>query len=80
MLTMDFMDDKAPDALKSALGGRQADIVMSDMAAAASGHKATDHMRIMGLLEAAIDFAAEVLAPGGAFLGKVLKGGTEAEL
>lgn len=80
MLVMDFMDDAAPDALKSALEGRAAELVLSDMAAAASGHKATDHIRIMALLEAAVEFASEVLAPGGAFLGKVLQGGTEAEL
>ncbi|VAW10221.1 23S rRNA (uridine(2552)-2'-O)-methyltransferase [hydrothermal vent metagenome] len=79
-LVMDFMDDAAPDALRAALDGRAVDLVLSDMAAAASGHRATDHMRIMGLLEVAADFAAEVLAPDGAFLGKVLQGGTEDEL
>ena len=53
---------------------------MSDMAAASTGHSATDHMRIMGLLEVALDFARDVLSPGGVFLGKVLKGGTENQL
>ena len=53
------------------------DIVLSDMAAGATGHSATDHLRIMVLLEAAIDFAVQVLAPGGTFVGKVFKGGTE---
>lgn len=76
-LTMDFMDDEAPEALRAALGDRKADVVLSDMAAPSTGHKATDHLRIMALLEAAHQFAAEVLAPGGAFLGKVLQGGTE---
>ena len=77
ILTMDFMDDEAPEALRTALGGREADVVLSDMAAPSTGHKATDHLRIMALLETAHQFATEVLAPGGAFLGKVLQGGTE---
>jgi len=63
----------------SLLGGA-ADIVMSDMAANTTGHKKTDHLRIMGLAEAAIHFAREVLAPGGAFVAKVFQGGTEAQL
>ncbi|MCK5778077.1 MAG: RlmE family RNA methyltransferase [Rhodospirillales bacterium] len=75
----DFLDDDAPERLKALLGG-QADIVLSDMAAASTGHPQTDHLRIMGLLEVAADFAADVLAPGGAFVGKVLQGGTENEL
>ncbi len=75
----DFLDDYAPDRLKALLGG-QADIVLSDMAAASTGHPQTDHLRIMGLLEVAADFAADVLAPGGTFVGKVLQGGTENEL
>jgi len=79
LLTHDFMEDDAPDLLKEALGG-PADIVMSDMAAASTGHTATDHMRIMGLLEVALEFARDVLAPDGVFLCKVLKGGTENEL
>jgi len=79
-LVMDFTDDAAPAALHAALKDRPVQLVLSDMAAAASGHRATDHIRIMGLLEIAADFAAEVLAPGGAFLGKVLQGGTEDQL
>lgn len=79
LLQGDFLAEDAPDRLKEALGG-PADVVLSDMAASATGHAATDHLRIMGLLEAAVDFAAEVLAPGGAFVGKVLQGGTEASL
>ncbi len=75
----DFLDDDAPDRLKALLGGR-ANVVLSDMAAASTGHPQTDHLRIMGLLEVAVDFAADVLAPGGAFVGKVLQGGTENDL
>lgn len=79
LITHDFLDDDAPALLKDALGGG-ADVVLSDMAASATGHKATDHMRIMALLETALDFAYQVLAPGGAFVGKVLQGGTENDL
>lgn len=79
LIEHDFLDDAAPAILTEALGG-PADIVLSDMAASATGHRATDHMRIMALLETALDFAYGVLAPGGAFVGKVLKGGTENEL
>jgi 23S rRNA (uridine2552-2'-O)-methyltransferase len=75
-VTMDFLDAKAPARLTDMLGGG-ADVVLSDMAANATGHKKTDHLKIMGLAEAALDFAREVLAPGGAFLAKVLQGGTE---
>lgn len=75
----DFMEDDAPDMLKEALGG-EADVVMSDMAAASTGHTSTDHLRIMGLCETALLFATEVLAEGGTFLAKVLQGGTEGEL
>jgi 23S rRNA (uridine2552-2'-O)-methyltransferase len=73
------MDDAAPEALKALLGG-PADVVLSDMAAPATGHPQTDHLRIMALAEAALDFAEEVLAPGGAFAAKVLQGGSEKEL
>lgn len=73
---MDFLDDDAPERLKAMLGGG-ADIVMSDMAANATGHKKTDHLKIVALAELAIEFAREVLEPGGAFLAKVLQGGTE---
>ena len=79
ILLMDFMDDAAPDALKAALGG-PADLVLSDMAANTVGHPQTDHLRTMGLVEAALEFAADVLAPGGAFVAKVLAGGADAGL
>ena len=79
VLEMDFTGDAAPDRLKAMLGG-QADVVMSDMAAPTTGHRATDHMRIVALAEEALDFAEEVLAPGGAFLAKVLQGGSEKSL
>src|SRR5499427_10820554 len=76
---LDFMADSAPERLKQMLGG-PADVVLSDMAANATGHRKTDHLRIMGLAEAAAMFAREVLKPGGAFLAKVLQGGTEGAL
>jgi 23S rRNA (uridine2552-2'-O)-methyltransferase len=76
---MDFMADEAPEALESALDGPP-DLVLSDMAANTVGHKQTDHLRTMGLVEAAADFAIRVLAPGGAFVAKVLAGGTDTEL
>jgi 23S rRNA (uridine2552-2'-O)-methyltransferase len=78
-IELDFLDEEAPRKLIDMLGG-PADIVMSDMAANTTGHKKTDHLRIMGLAEAAIEFAREVLAPGGAFLAKVFQGGTEGQL
>jgi 23S rRNA (uridine2552-2'-O)-methyltransferase len=78
-LRLDFLDETAPAKLKALLGGN-ADVVLSDMAANATGHRQTDHLRIMALAEAAALFAREVLAPGGAFLCKVLQGGTEAAL
>jgi 23S rRNA (uridine2552-2'-O)-methyltransferase len=78
-LHADFYDDDAPKNLKIALGG-PADLVMSDMAAHASGHRKTDHMKIMSLCEVALEFACEVLNPGGVFLAKVLRGGTEHDL
>ncbi len=77
--TLDFHAPEAPALLKEWLG-RPADIVLSDMAANATGHKRTDHLRTMALAELAADFACEVLSPGGAFLAKVLQGGTEHEL
>src|SRR5713101_189453 len=76
---MDFLDAQAPQRLKAALGG-PADVVLSDMAANATGHRRTDHLKIMALAEAAAEFAREILAPGGAFLCKVLQGGTEVSL
>ncbi len=80
ILHMDFMADEAPGQLVSLLRGGKADVVLTDMAAPSSGHTRTDHMRIMGLAEAAGAFAAEVLAAGGVFVAKVLQGGTEREL
>lgn len=78
-LQLDFMAPEAPERLMALLGG-PADVVLSDMAANATGHKKTDHLRIMGLTEVAADFARSVLAPGGVFLAKVLQGGTEGAL
>jgi 23S rRNA (uridine2552-2'-O)-methyltransferase len=78
-LKLDFLDITAPDRLKEMLGGN-ADVVLSDMAANATGHRPTDHLRIMALAEAAVEFAREVLAKGGSFLCKVLQGGTETAL
>jgi len=78
-VNLDFLDPSAPDRLKEMLGGT-ADVMLSDMAANATGHSRTDHLKIMALVEAAADFAREVLAPGGTFLAKVLQGGTEAAL
>lgn len=76
---LDFLHDAAPDRLKAMLGGG-ADVVLSDMAANATGHRKTDHLRVMGLAEAAAAFGRQVLAPGGSFLAKVLQGGTETVL
>ena len=79
LLQMDFMDDAAPDILAAELGGK-ADLVLSDMAANTVGHQQTDHLRTMGLVEAAAYFAGDVLAPGGAFVAKVLAGGADHDL
>jgi 23S rRNA (uridine2552-2'-O)-methyltransferase len=76
---IDFLDPTAPDRLKAMLGG-PADVVLSDMAANATGHRQTDHLKIMALVETAAQFAGEVLKPGGAFLAKVIQGGTESAL
>jgi 23S rRNA (uridine2552-2'-O)-methyltransferase len=76
---MDFLDDDAPERLRALVGGG-ADLVLSDMAASASGHKATDHIKIMALCEVALDFAIQILNPGGHFVAKVLKGGAENKL
>lgn len=78
-LRLDFLDPEAPERLRAMLGG-EADLVLSDMAANATGHRQTDHLRIMALAEAAAAFACEVLKPGGGFLCKVLRGGTEGTL
>ena len=79
-LQLDFMAAEAPGRLRELLRNRGADLVLSDMAAPTSGHNRTDHLRIMGLADAAAVFACEVLAPGGAFLCKVFQGGTERDL
>lgn len=76
---LDFTEEGADDKVKAWLGG-QADVVMSDMAAASSGHKQTDHMRIIALCELAAELAFDVLSPGGTFVAKVLAGGAEGEL
>ncbi|WP_226018215.1 RlmE family RNA methyltransferase [Novosphingobium sp. FKTRR1] len=76
---MDFMADEAPAALEGALDGPP-DLVLSDMAANTVGHKQTDHLRTMGLVETAVDFAISSLAPGGAFVAKVFAGGTDTVL
>ncbi len=79
-LQKDFLDDDAPELLMNALDGHKADLVLSDMAAPTTGHKKTDHLRTVHLFEVAAEFAREALAPGGHFLSKVFKGGTENEL
>ncbi len=78
-LQLDFLDNDAPALVKQALGG-QADVILSDMAAPATGHRATDHLRVMALCEVALLFAIEVLAVGGAFCAKVLRGGADTEI
>lgn len=79
LFQMDFLADEAPGLLVEALGGPP-DLVLSDMAANTVGHKQTDHLRTMGLVETAADFAIQTLAPGGAFVAKVLAGGTDSAL
>jgi 23S rRNA (uridine2552-2'-O)-methyltransferase len=79
VLQLDMLDPETPARLKAALGG-PADLVLTDMAAPTTGHRATDHIRTVALLEAALDLAGEVLAPGGAFIGKVFQGGATGEL
>jgi len=79
-LTLDMTDADSPDRIREALDAKPADVVLSDMHAPAMGHKSTDHLRIMSLVEAALDLAEEILAPGGAFLCKVLQGGADKEL
>ncbi|MBJ6122696.1 RlmE family RNA methyltransferase [Sphingomonas mollis] len=79
IMQLDFMDDSAPRLLEEALGG-QADLVLSDMAANTVGHPQTDHLRTMGLVEAGVDFACDILRPGGAFVAKVLAGGADNDL
>ena len=79
-LKLDLTDAESAGCIRDALNGKKADLVLSDMHAPATGHKQTDHLRIMGLVEAALDLAEEILAPGGAFLCKVLQGGAGKEL
>ena len=76
---LDFHTDDAPERLRAMLGGR-ADVVLSDMAANTTGHRKTDQLRIVGLVEIAAAFASEILNPGGAFLAKVFQSGADAEL
>lgn len=78
-LHLDFLEEGADERIKSAISGG-ADVVLSDMAAASSGHRQTDHLKIMALAQAAAEFAFQVLDPGGCFVAKVLQGGTEAAL
>lgn len=79
LLVADLLDPETPERLKQALGG-PADIVLSDMAAATTGHRATDHLRTVALIEAALDVAEDVLKPGGTFVGKVFQGGAAGDL
>jgi 23S rRNA (uridine2552-2'-O)-methyltransferase len=79
ILQMDFLAEDAPERLREALGG-EADLVLSDMAANTVGHPQTDHLRTMGLVEAGLEFAGEVLKPGGAYVAKVLAGGADNHL
>ncbi|MFP4004449.1 MAG: RlmE family RNA methyltransferase, partial [Alphaproteobacteria bacterium] len=79
ILQLDFLDPDAPERIRALTGG-PVDVVLSDMAAPATGHKQTDHLRIMALCEAAYDLARDILKPGGAFCAKVLQGGTERHL
>jgi 23S rRNA (uridine2552-2'-O)-methyltransferase len=80
ILKKDFLDNDAPDLLIAALGGAAPDLVISDMASPTVGHRQTDHIRTMHLVEVAADFAMNVLKPGGHFLAKAFQGGTERDL
>jgi len=80
LLKKDFTEDDAPQMLIDALGGHKVDLVMSDMASPTTGHRPTDHLRIIFLIEIAADFAIQVLAPGGTFVAKVFQGGTEHQM
>jgi 23S rRNA (uridine2552-2'-O)-methyltransferase len=79
-LTLDMTDPEAAGRIRAALDGHHADLVLSDMHASATGHKSTDHLRSMALVEAALDLAEDILVPGGTFLAKVLQGGASKEL
>jgi len=80
VLKLDFLAEEAPQAIRAALGGAQADVVLSDMAAPTTGHRRTDHLLTIHLCETAAEFALEVLRPGGHFVAKVFQGGTERDL
>ena len=80
ILQMDFMDEQAPERLHEAIGTDEVDLVMSDMAANTVGHPQTDHLRTMTLVEAGMEFACEVLRPGGSYVAKVLAGGADNNL
>ncbi|MGI9402679.1 MAG: RlmE family RNA methyltransferase [Rhizobiaceae bacterium] len=80
ILKLDFLDEEAPSRLMEALGGENPDVILSDMAAPTTGHRKTDHLRNMHLVEIAFDFVTQVLKPGGHFLSKTFRGGTENEL
>ncbi len=80
ILEMDFMDEAAPETLREAMRDVAPDLVLSDMAANTVGHTQTDHLRTMGLVEAGLEFAVEVLKPGGTFVAKVLAGGADNHL
>jgi 23S rRNA (uridine2552-2'-O)-methyltransferase len=80
VLTQDVSANEAPAAIRAALKGGHADVVLSDMAAPATGHRSTDHVRVVALVESALDLAADVLKPGGTFLAKVFQGGAGGEL
>lgn len=80
VLQGDFLEDSGLEAVNAALKGRKADVVLSDMAPATTGHRQTDHLRTVALAEAAVEFACGVLAPGGSFLAKVFQGGAERDM
>lgn len=80
ILKKDFTDEDAPEQLIAALGGHKVDVVLSDMASPTTGHRPTDHIRIIALIEMAAEFAIDILNPGGVFVAKVFQGGTEHQL
>ena len=80
VLTQDVSAEDAPASIRAALRGSHADVVLSDMASPATGHRATDHLRVVALVESALDLAEDVLKPGGTFLAKVFQGGAGGEL
>jgi 23S rRNA (uridine2552-2'-O)-methyltransferase len=80
VLKKDFLDEDAPDVIRAAVGGHDVDVVLSDMAAPTTGHRATDHLRTTALVEIALEVAEDTLKPGGAFVAKVFQGGATGEL